>query len=124
MVATVPGAPNTSMTTCFGLNGTISFAAPLGVDVTSLEPKTPFNRYTAKPASATTSTATTSIHRRNNRLPIENRCIREPFDERLRRLRTNQCVSQSQSTITVGMGELPERLDSDRRRRSSYTHLR
>src|SRR6185437_4733557 len=82
MVATVPGAPNTSMTTCFGLNGTISFAAPLGVDVTSLEPKMPFSRYTAKPARATRNTATRSIHLRNNRLPIENRCIRDPFDER------------------------------------------
>src|SRR6476661_3742437 len=70
------------MTTCLGLNGTISLAAPLGVDVTSLEPKMPFRRYTANPAIATTSTATRSIHRRNNRLPSENRCIRDPFDER------------------------------------------
>src|SRR6476659_643256 len=29
-----------------------------------------------------TSTATRIIHRRNNRLPSENRCIRDPFDER------------------------------------------
>src|SRR6476619_6644152 len=82
MVATVPGAPNTSMTTRFGLNGTISLAALLGVDVTSWEPKMPFSRYTAKPARATTTTATRSIHRRNNRLPMETRCIRDPFDER------------------------------------------
>src|SRR6476646_11757155 len=82
MVATVPGAPKTSITTCLGLNGTISLAAPLGVDVTSLEPKMPFRRYTANPAIATTSTATRSIHRRNNRLPSENRCIHDPFDER------------------------------------------
>ena len=32
MVATEPGAPNTSRTTCFGLNGTMLFSAPLGVD--------------------------------------------------------------------------------------------
>src|SRR2546426_7336172 len=82
MVATVPGAPNTSRTTCFGLNGTMLFSAPLGVDVTSWEPKMPFSRYTAKPARAMTNTATRSVHRRNNRLPMENRCIRDPFDER------------------------------------------
>src|SRR3954447_3452170 len=29
-----------------------------------------------------TRTATRIIHRRNNRLPSENRCIRDPFDER------------------------------------------
>src|SRR6476659_3143504 len=82
MVATVPGGPKTSRTTRLGLNGTMSFAAPLGVDTTSLEPNMPFKRYTANPATAMTSTATRSIHRRNNRLPIENRCIRDPFDER------------------------------------------
>ena len=42
----------------------------------------PFRRYTANPATAMTSTATRIIHRRNNRLPIETRCIRDPFDER------------------------------------------
>ena len=82
MVATVPGGPKTSRTTCLGLNGTMSLAAPLGVEVTSLEAKMPFRRYTANPATATTSTATRSIHRRINRLPIENRGIRDPFDER------------------------------------------
>src|SRR4051812_1400506 len=86
MVATVPGAPNTSMTTCFGLNGTMSFAAPLGVDVTSCEPKMPFSRYTANPATATTSTATSSIHRFNSRLPSETRCI--------------SCLSTSGDTLT------------------------
>jgi hypothetical protein len=64
------------------LNGTISFAALLGVDTTSREPKMPFRRYTANPATAMTSTATRSIHCRNNRLPIETRCIRGPFDAR------------------------------------------
>src|ERR1700755_1055194 len=82
MVATVPGGPNTSMTTCLGLNGWISSADPLGVDVTSFEPKMPLSRYTARPASATTKIATRIIHRRINRLPIETRGIRDPFDER------------------------------------------
>ena len=67
MVAVVPGAPNTSRTTCFGLNGTISLAPPLGVETTSWEPKMPFSRYTANPATATTSTATSIIHRRPSR---------------------------------------------------------
>lgn len=49
MVATVPGAPKTSRTTRLGLNGTMSLAAPLGVETTSSEPKMPFRRYTAKP---------------------------------------------------------------------------
>src|SRR5690242_14896825 len=64
------------MTTCLGLNGWISLAAALGVEVTSLEPKMPFSRYTANPATAMTRTATRSIHRRNSRLPSEARCIR------------------------------------------------
>src|SRR5882757_7747614 len=93
------------MTTCFGLNGTISFAAPLGVDTTSLEPKMPFSRYTAKPARATTSTATRSIHRRNNRLPIVNRCIRDPFNER-RQARTVGVLSDvpMSTSLTVRYG--------------------
>ena len=70
------------MTTCLGLNGTISLAPPLGVEVTSWEPKMPFSRYTANPATATTTTATSSIHRRLNRLRSENPCIRMPFGER------------------------------------------
>ena len=82
MVATVPGGPKTSMTTCLGLNGTMSFSVPLGVDVTSWEAKMPCRRYTANPATATTSTATSSIQRRLSRRPIENRCIRDPFNER------------------------------------------
>src|SRR4029078_2655338 len=82
MVATVPGAPNTSRTTCLGLNGTMLFSAPLGVEVTSREPKMPFSRYTANPATTTTSTATSSIHRRLSTPPSETRCIRDPFDER------------------------------------------
>src|SRR3954470_7577034 len=82
MVATVPGGPKTSSTTCLGLNGTMSLAAPLGVETTSLEPKMPFKRYTANPATAMTSTATRIIHRRINRRPIENRDIGDPCDER------------------------------------------
>ena len=42
----------------------------------------PFRRYTANPATATTTTATSSIHRRLSERPSENRCIRDPFDER------------------------------------------
>src|SRR4051812_3678656 len=82
MVATVPGGPKTSRTTCLGLNGTMSLAAPLGVETTSLEPKTPFKRYTANPATAMTSTATRIIHRRINRRPIEDRGIRDPCGKR------------------------------------------
>src|SRR4051794_33394950 len=82
MVATAPGAPKTSNTTCLGLNATMLFSAPLGVEVTSREPKMPFSRYTANPATTTTSTATSSIHRRLSTPPNETRCIPDPFDER------------------------------------------
>src|SRR5271163_3706284 len=82
MVATVPGGPKTSKTTCLGLSGAASFTLPLGVDVTSCDAKMPFRRYTANPATATTSTATSSIQRRLSRLRIENRGIRDPFDKR------------------------------------------
>ena len=81
MVATVPGGPKTSMTTCFGLKGTISFAPPLGVDVTSCEAKMPLRRYTANPATTTTSSATSSIQRRLSPLRIETRGNRDPPDE-------------------------------------------
>src|SRR5689334_6153537 len=80
MVATVPGGPKTSITTCLGLNGTISFAAPLGVDVTSFEPKMPFSRYTAKPASATTATATSTIQRWPSRRVSEILWMRAPLE--------------------------------------------
>src|SRR5690349_21653964 len=83
MVAIVPGGPKTSMTTCLGLNGTMSLAELSGVDTTSLEPKMPLRRYTAKAAMTTTTIATRIIHRRISRLPIETRCIPDPFDERL-----------------------------------------
>jgi hypothetical protein len=69
MGATVPGGPKTSITTCLGLNGTMSFSLPLGVDVTSWEPKMPCRRYTAKPANATTTTATSSVQRRAQSAP-------------------------------------------------------
>ena len=72
MVATVPGGPKTSMNTYLGLNGTMSFSLPLGVDVTSWETKMPCRRYTAKLANATTTTATSSGQRRLSRRPIEN----------------------------------------------------
>src|SRR4051794_13946224 len=80
MVATVPGGPKTSKTTCFGLKGTISFAPALGVDVTSCEAKMPCRRETAKPATATMRTATSSIHRRFKEALSENCCIRDPLD--------------------------------------------
>src|SRR6185312_4707304 len=82
MVATVPGGPKTSITTCFGLNGTMSFAELSGVDTTSCEPKIPFKRKTANAAMRTTTRATRIIQCRINRDPIETRCIRDPFDER------------------------------------------
>src|SRR5271163_2670474 len=84
MVATEPGGPKTSKTTCFGLNGTTSFALPLGVDVTSCEAKMPLRRYTVNPATATTAAATSSIQRRLSPLLIENRGIGDPFDKRRR----------------------------------------
>src|SRR4051812_2243802 len=62
--------------------GTMSFAAPLGVEVTSCEPQVPFSRYTANPATATTTAANSGIHRRLSRPPRETRCIRGSFDER------------------------------------------
>ena len=79
MVATVPGGPKTSKTTCFGLNGTMSFPEPLGVDVTSWEAKMPCSRYTANPATAITATATSTIQRCLRPRLIETRCIRDPF---------------------------------------------
>src|SRR5882762_10139574 len=39
----------------------------------------PCSRYTAKPATAITATATNTIQRRLSRRPIETRCIRDPF---------------------------------------------
>jgi hypothetical protein len=67
------------MTTCFGLNGTMSLPEPLGVDVTSWDAKMPCRRYTAIPATASTTTATTTIQRWLSRRLIETRCIRDPF---------------------------------------------
>jgi hypothetical protein len=81
MVATVPGGPKTSMTTCLGLNGTMLLSAPLGVETTSLEPNMPLRRYTAKPAMAITTTATSSIQRRLSERPSENPGIRDSFGE-------------------------------------------
>src|ERR1700684_4431441 len=82
MVATVPGGPKTSMTTCFGLNGATSVPLPLGVDVTSCDAEMLLRRYTANPATAMTTTATSSIQRRLNapRIDaprIDNRGIRD-----------------------------------------------
>jgi hypothetical protein len=82
MVATVPGGPNTSTSTCLGLNGTMSLPEPLGVEVTSWDAKMPCSRKTANPASAITTTATRYIQRPSSRRPIENRCIRDPFNAR------------------------------------------
>ena len=61
MVATDPGAPKTSRTTCLGLNGTISLARPLLAEVLSFEPKIPCKREIANPTTATTSTATITL---------------------------------------------------------------
>src|SRR5271167_898946 len=84
MVAAAPGAPNTSITTCLGLNDTISLAALLGVDATSWEPKMPLSWYTADPATAKTRTANRTIQWCCAQRPIETRCIGDPFNVRLR----------------------------------------
>src|SRR5258705_11389797 len=53
-----------------------------GVDVTSSEPKMPWRRYTANPATTTTTIATSGIQRRLSPPRIENRGIRDPLDKR------------------------------------------
>src|SRR6201999_339491 len=82
MVATAPGAPKTSRTTCLGLNGTISLARPLLAAVLLCEPKIPCRRSMANPASAITTTATSIIQPRLTRVAIEIRFTRSPFDDR------------------------------------------
>ena len=84
MVATAPGAPNTSITTCLGFNDTISLAALLGVDATSWEPKMPLSWYTADRATAKTTTANRTIQWCCAQRPIETRCIGDPFNVWLR----------------------------------------
>src|ERR1700743_1161103 len=82
MVATAPGVPKTSRTSCLGLNGTISLARPLLAAVLLLVPKIPCNRKMANPATATTSTATSTIQPRLTRGAIEIPVTRWPFDDR------------------------------------------
>ncbi len=70
------------MTTCLGLNGTISLAAPLGRGHDVLGAEDAVEAVDREARDRDDETATSTIHRRINRLPIENRCIRDPFDER------------------------------------------
>src|ERR1700710_288526 len=101
MVATVPGAPKTSRTTRLGLKGLVSLALLSGVDTTSLEPKMPLSRYPEKPAIATITTATSTIHRLLSKLPGETRCIRDPFDNR-RHARTDLDIHEPMALYQLG----------------------